>query len=100
MQPGLLFSLQSALFQKEKLYHLSHGEIPVIDQIIKIYIISEQKYVIGACTHKVRNWGYDGSGENCPKDDKFNVNSLGFDSRQHFEYKYTEPIQYRKMSGK
>lgn len=100
MQPGLLFSLQSALFQKEKLYQLPNGEIPIIDETIKIYMISEQKYVIGARTRKVRNWGYDGSGENCLKDDKFNATRLSIDQREHFEYKYTEPIQCRKMRGK
>lgn len=99
-QPGLLLSLQSAIFQKERLYQLPNGEVPIIDETIKMYLITEQKYVLSPCTRKVRNWGYDGSGENCSKNDKYDATMLDIDQASYFEYKYTYPLMIRKMRGR
>lgn len=99
-QPGLLLSLQSAIFQKERLYQLPNGEVPIIDETIKMYLITEQKYVLSPCVRKVRNWGYDGSGENCPRNAKYDATMLDIDQASHFEYKYTYPIKMRKMLGR
>lgn len=97
---GLLFSLQAIIFKKDKGYRLKSGEIPIIDQMIKMYLIVEHKYVVGACNRKARNWGYDGSGENCGKINAYDPRKIDIDSRECFEYRYIYPIKIHKIEGK
>lgn len=96
-QSGLLLSLQSAVFRKEKLYQLPDNEVPLIDQTKKLYLISEKKYVVSACIRKGRTWGRDGSGVNCPKDDNYHAEMIEIDTREHFEYRFSVPIKESVM---
>lgn len=91
-QAGVLLSFQSAVLKKEKLYQLPDDKVPVIDQTIKMYLISEHKYIIGACKEKVRNWGLDGSGVNCPKVEGYHAEDIEIDRREHFEYCFETPM--------
>lgn len=91
---GLFFAFQDILFQRGKLYCLEQGKVPIIDQTIKLYLIKEKKYVVGACERKVRNWGYDGSGVNCPKVEKWQI--VDIDKRAGFEYHYNLPMKIEK----
>ena len=96
-QAGILLSFQSAVLKKEKLYQLPDDRVPVIDQTIKMYLIAEHKYVINACKEKVRNWGLDGSGVNCPKDERYNAENIRIDDRTYFSYCYNLPMKQYKM---
>ena len=98
-QENLLFSLQSVIFKKENVYQLPNGEVPIIDQTIKFYLIAEHKYVISPCTRKVRNWGYDGSGQNCPVDRTLQSKRVDIDQRSCFEYRYGNTLHIKKMKA-
>lgn len=91
-QPRFIFALQSALFRKEKIYQWPNDFVPVIDQTITMYMFAEQKYVIIPCDNKVRNWGYDGSGENCRQDKKYNAAKISIDQELNSSYKYKNPL--------
>lgn len=99
-QETLFLSLQSALFRREKLYQLPNEGLPVIDEMIKIYLIAEQKYVIAPSTVKVRNWGYDGSGENCPNNNNYKIHDIEIDRRDYFEYKCKNKLSVKEMKAK
>lgn len=99
-QIGILFSLQSIVLGKEKTYWLADGRVPVIDQTIKMYLMAENKYVVGACRRKVRNWGFDGSGENCGKDSDYDPRKIDIDLREYFDYHYTRPMKIHKVKEK
>lgn len=92
-QKGLILSLQSAVFRKEKLYQLPDNEVPVIDQTKKMYLIAEQKYAVSACIRKGRTWGIDGSGVNCPKNDNYHAEMIEIDKREHFDYRFSIPMK-------
>lgn len=98
--PSLLFALQSAIYRKEKLYQLSDGSIPIIDMTVKIYAVLENKYVVCPCRKKSRNWGYDGSGENCPQDDRRDPKKINIDQRHYFDYQYSYPLKLSKLHEK
>lgn len=98
-QPRFIFALQSAILKKEKIYQLSNDVVPVIDQTIILYMFSEQKYVLAPCVNKVRNWGYDGSGENCHKDNNYDVTKVVIDQNQSFDYRYEYPLKKAKLRG-
>jgi len=98
-QPRFIFALQSAIFKKEKVYQLPNDIVPVIDQTIIMYMFSEQKYVIAPCSSKVRNWGYDGSGENCSKDIQYDASRIKIDREKKFDYNYKYPLKKAKFRG-
>lgn len=98
--PSLVFSLQEAILRRSKLYQLPNGEVPVIDMMIKIYAVLEGKYVVTACNKKVRNWGLDGSGENCPIVKDLAMKNGGNDEREHFDYRYPMPLSIYKRKIK
>lgn len=96
---SLFFAFKAALLREQQLYNLADGEIPIIDMTIKIYMILENKFVVCPWIQKSRNFGYDGSGVNCPetlnkcKDDII-------DSELGFEYKYSYPIEVHEFNSK
>ncbi len=94
--PSLIFACQSAIFRKEKLYQLPDRSIPVLDMTIKIYSVLEDKYVVCPCKRKSRNWGYDGSGVNCPNE-RQKVNGIQIDERQDFMFKYKKNMKVSKV---
>lgn len=63
--------LASTLLRKEPIYQTKDGSIPYIDTSRRIYSCAEQKYIVASAFPMVRNWGFDGSGENCVVEDDF-----------------------------
>ena len=96
--PSLLFSLQSAVLRKERLYQRPDGEIPIIDMTMKIYLVLEHKYVVASLKRKSRNWGYDGTGENCNGKEKNYLQQINadIDMREKFEYVYSQPMKIQQ----
>lgn len=94
--PSLVFACQSVIFCKEKLYQLPDRSVPVLDMTIKIYSVLENKYVVCPCIKKSRNWGYDGSGVNCP-DMKLEVSENRIDERNSFEIRCKEKLRISKI---
>lgn len=66
--PRTISLLASALLRKEKIYQTKDGSIPILDTVRMIYACAEDKYILASVTPMVRNWGYDGSGANCIKE--------------------------------
>lgn len=98
MDPELIYAIQSAIFRKERLYQLPDGEIPIIDQMIKIYLISEGKYAVAPLMPKSRNWGYDGSGVNCLRDENYDATNEKIDISNRFEYIDSYPWEKENVS--
>lgn len=96
---SLLFALQSAIFRKERLYQMPNGEIPLIDMTKKIYMVLEKKYAVACLWRKARNWGYDGSGENCTDGNREFLKNIqvNIDTREHFEYAFSNPMKIFKI---
>lgn len=102
VDPSLLFALQSAIFRKERLYQMPNGEIPLIDMTKKIYMVLEKKYAVACLWRKARNWGYDGSGENCTDGNREFLKNIqvNIDTREHFEYAYSRPMRIFPIRAK
>lgn len=94
--PSLVFACQSAIFCKEKLYQMPDGTIPILDMTIKIYSVLEDKYVVCPCIRQSRNWGYDGSGVNCPNVRHPNL-YIEIDEKKHFEFHYKKEMRINKI---
>lgn len=99
-QPRYIFALQSAILKKEKIYQLGDNQVPIIDQTITMYMIMEKKYVLVPCLTKVRNWGYDGSGENCHKDSSYDASKVVIDQTTMFQYVYRYPLKITDLPRK
>lgn len=97
--PRYVFALQSAIFKKEKLYQLPDDMVPIIDQTIIMYMFAEQKYVLVPCLSKVRNWGYDGSGENCARDMEYHASEVMIDEKTSFDLHYSYPLKIVKLQS-
>lgn len=97
--PELVFTCQSAIFRKEKLYQISDGSIPIIDMTIKVYSVLENKYVVCPCIKKSRNWGYDGSGVNC-LNVKGRLRNVAIDGRKNFDFHFSEEMKISKVQKK
>lgn len=95
--PSLVFALQHAVLRSERLYQLSDGKIPIIDMTIKIYAVLYDQYVVCPKLQKSRNWGYDGSGFNCPEVKLHNAGETKIDQRKEFSYQYTHPIDINRI---
>lgn len=102
IHPSFVFTMQSAILRKEKLYQLPNGEIPIIDMTKNIYMVFEKKYVVTALWKKSRNWGYDGSGENCEYNKMAQLTNthVDIDTRDCFEYMYSIPMKVKEMDKK
>ncbi len=102
VDPSLLFALQSAIFRKERLYQMPDGEVPLIDMTKKIYMVLEKKYAVSCLWRKARNWGYDGSGENCTDGNRefFKNIRVDIDTRESFEFAYSEPMKIFPIKAK
>lgn len=57
------------------------------DTMRSIYAINENKYFIAPQISKVRNWGFDGSGQNMKKTDIDPLDMWTLDQNKDFEYK-------------
>lgn len=67
-------------------YINSQGDIEEIDYTIGIYMIVSGMYAVLPSVTKVRNWGYDGTGVNCGRDDKIDPKQILLDEADSFEF--------------
>lgn len=80
---GAFFDYKAAVLKDRDLFKTKDGQPPLIDQMIKIFLLKEEKFVITSAITKSLNIGYDGSGVNCDKQ-KIVYNKL--DMSDHFEF--------------
>lgn len=77
------------------------GEIEHMDINHNIYCIIKNKYIIAPVKSLVRNYGRDGSGENCGVNPNYNPMDIEIDDSQHFEYimpaDFKERIENRRI---
>ena len=66
---GAFFELSAILKRRKERFVNEDGSVALIDQIVKVYLIQDGRYVICSSTQKAINFGYDGSGVNCSKTD-------------------------------
>ncbi len=64
---SVFFALVSATTRQQKVYEDDNGEIALVDNMLKIYAYTEDKFAIVPTHPKAYNIGYDGSGVNCPE---------------------------------
>lgn len=76
------------------------GEPQPIDINHNIYFIIKNKYIITPVKSLSRNYGRDGSGENCGVDSRYNPFDIVIDDSQHFEYRLPVPFKMRKENRK
>ncbi len=62
------------------------GNITPMDYTRSIYNILYDKYCIYPVISKSRNWGYDGSGENCPNDNSYDPMNILIDKNDSFDF--------------
>lgn len=84
------FTLIEALLanpdDKSNVYINLNGDIEEIDYTIGLYMIVHNMYSILPKEPKVRNWGFDGSGVHCGKNDEIDPNKVIIDMQSGFEY--------------
>lgn len=71
-----------------------------IDINYNIYCIIKNKYIIAPVKSLSRNYGRDGSGDNCGVDPSYNPLDIEMDDSNHFEYRLPEPFKVRKENRK
>lgn len=94
---SLFFAYQSIVLGKDKLCNGYNDRVPWYDQTIKLYGIFEDKYVIGCCKNKARNWGFDGSGFNCAEHKGYNPMTRSIDENQSFDFVANEPLEFHPL---
>lgn len=65
-----------------------------------IYCIIKNKYIVTPVKSLSRNYGRDGSGENCGVDPSYNPMEIIMDDSSHFEYCLPEPFEMRRENRK
>lgn len=94
---SLLLAYAAAVLKKEKVYVRDNGEIPLIDETIKIYLEFEDKYVLHPLDIIVLNLGCDGSGLNCRNNHKvYNKSMLSTD--QSFDFEIPSQLNIREYT--
>lgn len=77
--------VEGVLWKKNPIFFIN-DEIRWCDTMRSIYAISEDRYFIAPRVSKVRNWGFDGSGENMKKQDTDPYQMWSFDNESFFDY--------------
>ena len=77
--------VEGVLWKKNPIFFIN-DEIRWCDTMRSIYAISEDRYFIAPRVSKVRNWGFDGSGENMKKKDTDPYQMWSFDNESFFDY--------------
>ncbi len=72
------------------------GSPTAIDINYNIYCIIKNKYIITPLESLSRNYGRDGSGDNCGADPTYNPANIVMDCASHFEYRLPQPFKVRK----
>lgn len=71
--PITICALASTVLRKERVYRNPDGTVPLIDMVYMIYAIAENKYIVCSKKALVKNGGYDGSGDNCIKNESIGI---------------------------
>lgn len=88
--------IEGILWKKNPIFFLEDN-IRWCDTIRSIYAINEDLCFVTPQISKIRNWGFDGSGENMKKNDISPLNMWDFDDSETFEFKVS--YQKDKMSA-
>ncbi len=76
------------------------GEPAPMDINHNIYFIIKNKYIVTPIKSLTRNYGRDGSGENCGTDPTYNPRDIVIDDSEHFEYRLPKVFKVRKENRK
>lgn len=76
------------------------GNPTAIDINYNIYCIIKNKYIITPVKSLARNYGRDGSGENCGIDTTYDPLDIVMDNSSHFEYRLPKPFKVRRENRK
>lgn len=79
------------LTKKLPVFFNKQGEVRCIDIIVEIYMSLNGMYAIFPVVSKTRNWGFDGSGENCARQ-KGDTQKYQLDDRMSFEIADDDPV--------
>lgn len=86
---GVFFELENILVGKKPAFIKEDGKICLIDQILKIHLILDKRYVISPSIPLSTNYGYDGSGVNCKKEKNYSPYTMDMNSTfEHINYDY------------
>lgn len=80
------FLLNGYIIQQKKVYFIEDGSIRPIDIVVNVYMIMNDMYSILPTVSKIRNWGMDGSGQNCGKKQSMTADKQEFDTNESFEF--------------
>lgn len=95
----LFYALKSAILCEEKLYQRPERKIPYVDMTVKIYMQTQELYVVAPILSTSRNFGYDGTGVNCPKT-KGNNKGAMIDHSKEFEYSFPDAMPIHSFKNK
>ncbi len=81
------FFLVGYIINKDKVFFMDEERVNPIDITILIYMIMNNMYSILPTKSKVRNWGYDGTGQNCGLNENMLPQKQELDMEQEFEFR-------------
>lgn len=96
---SVFYSFKSAILADQKLYQLQDKQVPIVDMTIKVYMMEKQLYTIAPIIQTSRNYGYDGSGVNCPKVKQAGEEPV-IDVNKEFNYLVSESLPIHKFEQK
>lgn len=90
----LVNALMSDPESDSDVYVASGGEIRTIDYTMGVYMNVFNYKAIYPVVPKVRNWGYDGSGEHCGVAEEYNGKNFPLDVAVSFDYIIDQPLEH------
>jgi len=81
--PESICYLCSILLRKEEVYKTADGKLELIDTERIVHAIAEHKFLLCSPIPLVKNWGYDGSGENCEIDKNKMITLTELSNQEH-----------------
>lgn len=75
------------IVQHQPAYFNKKGEIVCIDTLYALYMTVFDMYAIVPAISKARNWGYDGTGQNCKMDEDKDGNKQEIDAEKNFDFR-------------
>lgn len=95
---SVFFALVSAVTRQQKVYEDDAGEITLVDNMLKIYAYTENKYAVVPAIPRAYNMGYDGSGVNCPKIEGANKIKPEINRSTSSFINFSEPLEIVSMN--
>lgn len=96
---SVFYSFKSAILSDQRLYQLQDKQIPIIDMTIKVYMLDKQLYAVAPVVQTSRNYGYDGSGINCPKMES-SGEEVVIDLNREFKYVFDKSLLVHKLKNR